>query len=313
MMMMQGLKLTALFLGYGTVGLSGDYVAKLLTADAHMVDAEVLAPAVDVRVDVDVDPEVRLEIDPSWNTSDRCDYTEERRVAVDASASELLRLTVGSGELQVRGREGLRRVEAVGRVCASEASFLDELTVTLERRGDQVVLTAHYPDMRGRNNRGNGRRASIDLVVEVPMGMAADVDDSSGGMEISGTGDLRIDDSSGSIWVENIRGGLIIDDSSGEIEARDVSGDVEIEDSSGDIDVEGVAGELRINDGSGSINVSNVERDVIVERDGSGSIDVDGVRGGLSVLRDGSGRIRYSRISGAVDVPADKRRGRRGN
>lgn len=296
-----GIKLAALFVGFGVVGFSGDYAAGLLAHERALRRH--------VAVDVDV-PEVRVAVKALG--SDRCAYSVERRVSLDASASELLRVDAGSGELEVRGVEGAGKVEAVGRVCASDEAYLDDLQITLERRGGDVVLRAHYPDSRRRSWRGGENYARIDLTVEMPRGMAADVDDSSGGMEVSGTGALRIEDSSGEIIAHDILGELTIDDSSGGIDLRNIQGDVTIDDGSGEIDVEGVTGTLRLSDGSGSIDASDVSKDVIVSDDGSGSIRVRNVGGDFQVRSDGSGGIRYSGVEGTVDIPSRKRSGRRG-
>ncbi len=300
--MLRVMKVTALFAGYGLVGFGGDYAAAMLSERPHARDP------VHVNVDVDVDvPDFDLQIEPIG--SGDCAFQVERQVSVAASASDLLRLSAGSGELRVEGRPGLDRVQAVGRACASEEAYLDGLQVTLERRGGGVELATHYPDRSLRGRWGGNDYARIDLTVEVPLDMAVDLEDSSGGMEISGTGALRIDDSSGEIDVHGVHGAVRIDDSSGGIEVRDVSGDVEVDDGSGGIDLTDIGGSVRLRDGSGSISASAVQGNVVVEDDGSGSISVRDVRGGFQVRSDGSGGIRYSGVDGTVDIPRDKRHG----
>lgn len=301
--MIRVVNVAALFLGFGLVGFGGDYAVGLL---AHEPSGN-RAVNVDVRVDV---PEVDVNVDVAWGHAQSCDFQVERRVAVSASAAQLLRLQAGSGELTVEGKAGLDRVQAVGRACASEEAYLDDLQLTLDREGDALVLSAHYPDSDDRRWRRNDY-ARIDMVVEIPMDMAVDLDDSSGSMEISGTGALTIDDSSGDIRVANATGPVTIDDSSGGIEVRGVRGDVEIDDGSGEVSLMDVTGSVRLRDGSGSLDVEGVTRDVVVDRDGSGSISVRDVGGDFQVRADGSGGIRYSGVSGTVDVPA-KKRSRRG-
>lgn len=302
--MLRALRWTALFLGYSVVGWSGDLAASLIGGE----------PAFRTEVAVQRDaPEaagVAVRVEPS--RSGRCAYEVERRVSLSASAAEWLRLSAGSGELTVEGRDGSGQVQAVGRACASDESYLEDLTLTLERRGDDVVLVANYPDRDGRGSWRGNDYARIDLAVEVPRGMAVDLEDSSGGLEVSGTGELRIDDSSGEIRVREVEGPVWIDDSSGGIDVRDVGGDVEVDDGSGGVELTDVRGSVRVRDGSGEIDVAGVEGDVVVADDGSGSIDVRDVRGDFSVRSDGSGGIRYSGIGGSVDIPADKRRHRRG-
>ena len=233
-----------------------------------------------------------------------CRFDSEYEVSVAASVADKLELRAGAGGLKVEGREGLDQVRATARACASDMDYLDELEVTLRREGDDIILTTHYPDLSGL--RFGNDVAQIDLVVEIPLGMAVEIEDSSGSMEVSGTGDLRIEDSSGSIDVAGISGAVDIDDSSGSLKVEDVAGDVAIEDGSGSIQVRNIQGALHLRDGSGSIEVVDVGQDVVVERDGSGSINVRDVRGDFTVRRDGSGRIRYSNVEGNVQIPRRK-------
>lgn len=226
-------------------------------------------------------------------------------MTLSAAEVSLVDIRAGSGELHIEGEDGLSEIVVVGRGCASEEDFLDELTISGEMVDGTAVIQTHYPDQRGWSG---SRTARIDLVVLVPTGMAVDVDDSSGEMEVRRTGTLRIDDSSGGISVADIRGSLEIDDSSGGLDIDGVDGDVRIEDGSGGIDVRGVTGSVMLRDGSGSIDIVDVGGDVIVEGDGSGSIDVRDVGRDFSVRRDGSGGIRHSGVQGSVDIPSDKRR-----
>lgn len=242
---------------------------------------------------------------------DSCRFEVDRELSIAASASDRLELSAGSGELRVAGRDGLDEVRVTARICASDEAYLEDLRVTLDRAGDDIVLRAHYPDRLGRRSWRGNDVARIDLFVEVPLNMSVDIEDSSGSMEVQGTGALRIADSSGSIGVRGINGPVTIDDSSGSLDVQDVSGDVEIEDGSGEIDVRGIQGTVRLRDGSGSIEVEEVDQDVIVERDGSGSITVRDVRGDFTVRRDGSGSIRHSGVEGIVEIPEDKRERRR--
>lgn len=304
-MIVRGMKVLSLFLGYGLVGFGGDYAVGLLANEPRPDDVVRVRVRTDVKVDVpDIDVRVRMSDQGS------CTYEAERKVALGASASQWLRLDAGSGSLKVEGREGLDQVQAVARACASDEAYLDDLQLTLQREGGDLALEAHYPDRSHfRGWRGNDY-ARLDLVVLVPKDMSVDVDDSSGDMDISGTGALRIDDSSGGISVRGASGPVSIDDSSGGIDVADIAGDLTIDDGSGGIDVRGVEGVVRLRDGSGSIRVEQVRRDVVVEDDGSGSITVRDVQGDFQVQDDGSGDIRYSGIAGTVDIPRDKRHNR---
>lgn len=235
---------------------------------------------------------------------DRCEFRSEISAALSASASELLTVSAGSGSLVVEGRAGTSVVTVIATACASDERRLEELEVLLERRGSTVDVETFYPD-----NAWRGRSyAYIDLRVEVPMGMDAEIDDGSGSVSLSGLGDLTLDDGSGEIYVEDIRGSVDIDDGSGKIEIRDVQGDVFVDDGSGSIEIVGVAGSIRLEDGSGSIDIRDVGQDVIAYEIGSGTIEVMGVAGDFTVQDGRHDRIHYSDVRGVVDIPEPRRR-----
>lgn len=232
--------------------------------------------------------------------SSRCELGQERSLTLGADLDDVLEIESGSGEIEVEGVEGLSAVRVTATLCASDEDRLGGLDVTLERRGDRVRLDTHYP--RSRRSRGD-RYARIDLRVEVPRGMDADLRDGSGSISLTALGELTIDDGSGGIGVVGADGSVRIDDGSGEIELRDIAGDVEIQDGSGEMDIRDVGGSVMLTDGSGSIEVTDVMQSVRVRRDGSGSIAVSEVGGDFVVDRDGSGGIRHSRVEGRVDIP----------
>jgi len=240
------------------------------------------------------------------DVQDQCRFGADRNLTAAVGAGDLLRLSAGSGSLEVVGVNGLTEVRASARACASHEEFLDELQLTSARDGSTLRIETRYPDWGDQGGWGQ-RYARLDLRLEVPEGMMADIRDSSGELTVANLGDLVIDDSSGEIEVEGIRGSVRINDNSGEITVSDVSGDVEIEDGSGEIDVSAVGGTLTIDDGSGEINVREVGGTVKVVRDGSGSIEVDGVGGDFIVQRDGSGSIDFRNVTGTVDVPRKRR------
>lgn len=239
---------------------------------------------------------------------EECRHEVERRVGVEAAGAALLRIESGSGFVRVDGRSELGEVRVVARLCASERDYLDEMDVVLERQGARIELVTRYPENRRRVWRGNDY-ARIDLVVEAPAGIDADVSDGSGEIELNDLGAARVEDGSGEIRISRARGAVRIDDGSGSIELREIGGPVEIEDGSGGIDIDGVEGTVELADGSGSISVRGVSGDVRI-RDGSGSISVRDVGGDLVVREDGSGSLDWSGVQGRVDVPSRHARNR---
>ena len=237
---------------------------------------------------------------------DRCEFGNELSAELSASESERLRLRAGSGSLVVEGRAGASAVTVTAMACASDERMLAEMEVVLGRGGSTVDLDTRYPDNAWRRN----GYARIDLRVEVPLGMDAEVEDGSGSATLSGLGDLTVEDGSGELYVEDIRGSVDIDDGSGDLEIRDVRGDVFVADGSGSMDIVGVIGSVTVEDGSGDIEIRDVGQDVMAYEIGSGTIRVAGVEGNFTVRDGRNERISYSGVLGVVDIPQPRERRR---
>ncbi|MCE2455762.1 MAG: hypothetical protein J4G12_08130 [Gemmatimonadetes bacterium] len=238
-------------------------------------------------------------------SSQECPFEATRAVWSDGSS---LNVDAAAGTLTVVGVEGLSRIEVEAKACASREEWLDDLEVTLATSGGEVILETHYPDRRG--GWRNIDKASLDVEVRVPTGLPVDVNDASGSIQVAGTGDLWIDDASGSIKAESILGSVRIEDSSGSLTVTSVEGDVDIEDGSGSITLSDVGGDVTVDDGSGSIRISGIGGSVLISEDGGGSIRVEDVAGDFVVEGDGGrGSIRHSDVRGEVRVPAKRRGG----
>lgn len=260
----------------------------------------------------------------SFDSQDRCRFEASRSLNLSTGGIDALRLAAGSGSLEIVGVDGANEIVAVGRACASHEDFLDDLQLTSEVSGGTVVMEAQYPDFSGWS--GGNRYARIDLKVEIPAAMSAEIKDGSGEMVISNTGSLYIQDGSGEVVLSDIHGDLTIEDGSGELAISGVTGfvsiedgsgeialsgmgaDVEIDDSSGELTVIGVNGSLTIQDSSGEMEIQDVTGFVRIVQDGGGDIEVSRIGGDFIVERDGSGSIEHSDVSGTVKIPKKKRR-----
>ena len=241
-------------------------------------------------------------------------------IELTAPATSTLRVDAGAGRLSVRGVEGIDEFRLAAKLCASDQRRLEGLDVTL--RGDRLDTT--YPSTRGGIFSWGNRYARIDVAVEVPMGTNLRVDDSSGRVHINNVGDVTLEDGSGNIMIWDV-GSLTVEDGSGNITITGVAGDLRLEDSSGSLKVEGVNGNVTVDDGSGGLLIREVTGNVTIA-DGSGSIQVwavggsvrlDEISSGQVMVHDVDGdlvvtdgrreRIEYSDVRGEVDLPPARR------
>jgi hypothetical protein len=228
---------------------------------------------------------------------------------VDAAGAKSVEVEAGAGSLRVEGKAGLRQVQVTGTARSSSQQFLTRINLIAERRGDVVFIKADIPDIEG-NRDDDDYSAALDLVIEVPQGINADVGDGSGDTKILNVGSLEASDGSGSFSVIGAAGSVRITDGSGDLTIENVGGDVKVNDGSGDINVRNVTGSFTVeSDGSGGIYATDVRGSVVVQNDGSGSIEVNKVGKDFTVESKGSGSIDYADVSGRVDIP-DRRRDR---
>jgi DUF4097 and DUF4098 domain-containing protein YvlB len=172
------------------------------------------------------------------------------------------------------------------------------IQLTAVRSGDDVRIHANDDDRELRNR----QYARLDVIIEVPENMVAQIDDGSGDVEVAGIAALNLTDGSGEIVLQDVRGDVEVEDGSGEITVSNVQGNVRIHDGSGEIDLHDVMGSVIISDGSGEITATRIGRDVTIS-DSSGNIEVDEVGGSFTVRDDSSGDVDYRRVKGQVRVP----------
>jgi DUF4097 and DUF4098 domain-containing protein YvlB len=240
-------------------------------------------------------------------------YTAPRNAVVDASGARSVEVEAGAGSLRVEGKPGLKQVQVSGTARSSSQQFLNQIKLIAERRGDVVFIKADIPEQNWRSSYDN-YSAALDLVIQVPQGINAEVSDGSGDTKILNVGSLEATDGSGDFSVDGAAGTVHITDGSGDLRIENVGGDVSVTDGSGDINVRNVTGSFTVeSDGSGSIYASDIRGSVIVQNDGSGGIEVDKVGRDFKVESKGSGSIEYTAVRGKIDIPERHRdRFRRG-
>jgi len=236
-------------------------------------------------------------------------YSAPRNASVDATGARLLRVEAGAGTLRVEGKAGLRQVQVTGTAHASSQSILRDIKIVAERRGDEVYIKTDIPESNWRWL--DNPSAALDLVIEVPEGIAARVTDGSGAAEVRNVGALDAVDGSGDFEVDGAES-VHITDGSGSLVINNIRGDVRVRDGSGDVVARNVAGSFTVeSDGSGGIFATDIKGSVIVEHDGSGEINASRIGGDLLVRSKGSGAVSYDHVSGRVEIPDRDRRWRR--
>ena len=243
-------------------------------------------------------------------SAQRGEVTAQRSGRASASGARVARIEARAGSLRITCRAGLTEIQASGTARASARALLDQIRLTVERRGDVAHVIVDTPELRGGWG-GDDEHASLDLVVEVPKTLALDVEDRSGELEIRGVGPVDLVDNSGEVTIEDVGGRLRVRDGSGELRIRDVRGDVTLEDGSGGIHLRKIGGSVTVDpDGSGEFEAEEVTGSIRIDRKGSGSVDVAHVGGDFIVSRKGIGSIDHRDVKGRVEVPDRGRRRR---
>ena len=210
------------------------------------------------------------------------DYEGVRDLELDADGISRLMINAGAGSMYVTGVAGLDKITVKATIVVPDEDEDDavrmidkKIRLSLQKDAGDARLEAWFES----GFMSFGSSPTIALEVSVPQGMAVDIDDGSGSIDIVDVaGDITIDDGSGSIDVSNVAH-VKIDDGSGSIDIVNAAGDVSIVDGSGSISVRHVAGSVTIDDGSGSIKVSDIDADLVIVDDGSGSLTFSDIRG----------------------------------
>ena len=220
-----------------------------------------------------------------WRSSD----TVERTVATDGTLPLVIENRAGS--INVRpGDAGEVKVSA--ELFAPSSHLLDEMTLTAEREGDEIVVRTQWPETR------RGRRAR--LTVLVPSGTSVRASTLGGSVTVK--------DTHGNATATTKGGSVTISGTSGEADARTMGGSVRIADhigsahaatSGGSVHVGGhLTSKVEATTAGGSIHVEGVDRATVDASTSGGSIRVRGRLTGHSHIRTAGGSV-------TVSIPSD--------
>ena len=210
------------------------------------------------------------------------DYEETRDLKLAADGISQLTINAGAGSMDVSGVQGLDNIVVKATIIVPDEDEDDAVRIiekriklSLEKNAGEAELDAWFEN----GLVSFGSSPYIVLEISVPTGLAVNIDDGSGSIDVVDVGgDITIDDGSGSIDIRNVAS-VKIDDGSGSIDIVNAAGDVSIVDGSGSISVKHVEGSVTVDDGSGSIKVSDIDHDLIIIDDGSGSLTFSDIRG----------------------------------
>jgi hypothetical protein len=155
-----------------------------------------------------------------------------------ADASGLVRITAADGNVRVRAGTGAE-------VRVDERDRNSERGLRLERRNGEVMVDV-YDDR--------------DIVVFVPPGSRVDVRTS--------TGDVSVDDVSGTVAAETLSGDIVINGAPASVAIESISGDVTVGGPVANVRIGTVSGDVGLPRATGTINASSTSGDVDIRSDG---------------------------------------------
>ena len=254
---------------------------------------------------------------------DNCTHSAPRSLQLDLAGVKTLRVETNQHDVRLRAAPGGSHAIS-GRACASKAQWLQDLTVTQERRGDTLVVRARREEAGGLSTLWGDNYAWLELSGTVPDNMRVQLVVGSGDGELDGAASASADVGSGDAKLRGIRGPVtakvgsgdigidgagtleVLSVGSGDVKARNVGGKVKVGSiGSGDFELSGARGDVHIGSiGSGDADLSGVTGAVRIDSIGSGDAEVRGAAS-LSVGSIGSGGVRHRDVGGRVDLPRD--------
>ncbi|MEP7027668.1 MAG: DUF4097 family beta strand repeat-containing protein [Candidatus Eisenbacteria bacterium] len=242
-----------------------------------------------------------------------CDEARDRHLREERIASALplapqtaLRIETRTADVHlVPSPDDTIRVVTVKRIQSMSERSVDalwnQLKVTVERSGDELVLRVREPE------RGTGhvsvqagpwrvrRRIEIEITVAVPSGRPVSFTTERGDIDARDLKqDLALDMSGGDATVSDLEGGsLRVQSTSGDVSVERVRQPVTVRTTSGDVDVSDLVGTLAVRATSGDVTIHRARGRIAVE---TSSGDAD--------LVDGDGNLLISTSSGDVSVRA---------
>lgn len=213
----------------------------------------------------------------------RAEYEEVRKLTLETEGISSLNVDAGAGSLAVYGETGISQITVIatiqvpGRDDEKALRKIDKnMILSLDRNGAIADLDAWFE--HGIWSFGKG--PTIHLEVHMPAQLGLAIEDGTGSIEVENVrGDVYVDDGTGSLVMNGVGGNVEIEDGTGSITVTDVGGDISVDDGTGGIEIQGVAGSVTIDDGTGSIDVADVANDLLIVDSGTGGVDYSNIGG----------------------------------
>jgi DUF4097 and DUF4098 domain-containing protein YvlB len=190
---------------------------------------------------------------------------ENKTLKVDSGKPVTLNVTTDAGGVTVTGADvETVQVKAIKTAYDSSQARADaevkNIKYTIEQSGNAITLKYELPKSMNFNNTVN----TVDFVVTVPTETTADVNSSTGKVNVTGVqGQVAIDNKFGDITVEKVDGALDVKTNSGGIDVSAVSADSE---------------NVTLNSGFGTIFMNQVSGANVTAESNSGKLDLKNVR-----------------------------------
>ena len=243
---------------------------------------------------------------------------EQSRRTVDIPGVRQVVAMNARGRIEVRTSadgslhlSALKIVRAAGERTARRLA--DDTVVELARDGSRYEIRVRYPHSSSHINLWQGvseltiPRIEVRLSLEVPAGVAVELDGASADLEgddmtaplslRSASGDASLRDCTGDLRVSTASGNVTIEGSR-EAVVNTVSGDIHVTATRGPLRLHSSSGDVSVGDLGDSLAVDTVSGDIVVANAPAGAT-LDTSSGGIA-LRHASGRVRAHTVSGDV-------------
>jgi len=204
----------------------------------------------------------------------------------------------GAVNLEVLTRSGdvsVRRGPA-GSVSIHGKVYVGDRWLFGDRHGDVREIEEHPPLRQDGNSIHidyvNDRNISVDYEITVPEETAIRIRSGSGDLTIDGTrGSVELQSGSGDVKLSQVTGEIRLQTGSGNVRAQRIAGPLRGTTGSGDIELEETAaGDIDFHTGSGNISAHGIQGAFHADT-GSGDITAEGAQTGTWEIHAGSGNV----------------------